>query len=506
MMPNRGKAKGDYCQACDVLYSDTRRPRVLNCGHSLCSSCLTSKITTKVLSCPFCSAEFRAASLADIPINYSLESCISAIRKMRPSLAPEATQPEQRSFNVQELIDYQKQSAQDLLLSSKDLAEDLTKYRDFLNKNLKEHEEARRMIQDRADEHRTISHRLHLEQGSVMEEKKKLDTLIEKLRGVLRKLDNIYLDDEVAAGMTSVTNLYRELASSVDSCQEDYPDFEINIFRKVLASSMNIIYGEDFEYVKGGAYVRQCPFEDPRIMEKLKMCRIECIVKVDNLKSDVETWKERIRRYKLVAVSWDEGRRRMAYIKKKDDKIYLDCLYDGFPHPGNYVITHKEILTCVKSDPTVVFLEITWDYETKGRIHIELCPDNPLAQHFKGLCTGELGPTYLKMKLNNVVHPGSVAERITSGPCKGSFFHGDISQDTLGFNSAMYKCQADQGIIWMDTSLSFSILTGVGRGCIYNNVFGQVTDGLDLLLSSAKRIKQGLCEVAINNIGVILDI
>ncbi|XP_064105664.1 uncharacterized protein LOC135215150 [Macrobrachium nipponense] len=501
-----GNEKSYYCHSCHRLYSDTTRPRILNCGHSLCCECITYKIETQRLSCRLCSTKFRATSVTDIPVNYSLENCLSAIKKLRSGLAPEPLITEKDSHSVQELIDYQKQSTQDLILSSKDLVEDLTKYLNFLHENMNKHKEIRRMIQSRAQFHMKISKRMDSHQYDVMEAKKKLDALTEKLSGGLPKLDNAYSNDDVAAAMNWVTDTYRELGNCVDSYRGDYPKIEMNLYQKLLMMSMNVLYMEDFESVKEDMCMHQCPFVDPSIMAKLNMCIIEGFVTVDNFKSNVETWKERI--WKLIAASWDNGQMRVAYLSKDEDKIYLNCLSESFSCCEKYVIKHKDILTCVKSDPTVVFLELAWDNVRKGiiRILIEMYSDTPMAQHFKGLCTGELGPTFLKKKLNNVVYPNSVTERIISGPCKGSFFHGDISQDTLGFNSAVYKRQANQGIVWMDTNLSFSILTGVGRGCMYNNVFGRVTDGLDLLIDAAEYIRKGLGKVEIFNSGVVLEI
>ncbi|XP_068201848.1 uncharacterized protein [Palaemon carinicauda] len=440
-----GREKSNGCGSCDLPYSDTRRPHVLYCGHSLCTYCLNMSITFKNLFCHICSTRFKASSASDISINYSLENCISVMRRMEFGKTLES-QSEDESHHIKKLIDYQKSSAQDLILSSKNLIEDLKTYHSYLHKNTKEHKEIVTMIQERAEFHNYIESRMMLEQDEAIQGKEEVDAHIKKLESTLPELNSASSNKEVAAAVARVTETYSELARLLEQYQMGYPHPEMPSFQRVLMRSMNILYMEDFDYVKGNAHIHRCPYDDASISDKLAICNIE----------------------------------------------------DFF--------THKEILTCMKNDPTIVFLTLAWEGLRKGRILIKLFPGSPLAQHFKDLCAGELGPTYLRKNFSQIIDPESATERVKCEPCQGNFLSGNILQDTLCFNEEVHKHNADQGIIWMDSKFSFCILVGSGHQCTYNNVFGQVQDGISLLEDSAERIKNNLGGVEIIDTGVCLEI
>lgn len=65
------------CLICFGVYDkDRRRPRVLPCGHSLCSCCITNMIICCSITCPSCRAQHEITNTEHVPINYDLEKLI----------------------------------------------------------------------------------------------------------------------------------------------------------------------------------------------------------------------------------------------------------------------------------------------------------------------------------------------------------------------------------------------------------------------------------------------
>ncbi|XP_063850013.1 tripartite motif-containing protein 5-like [Scylla paramamosain] len=67
------------CYVCFTIFStdENHRPRILPCGHSFCSSCITSLLqqgTVGCISCLICHAQHAAPNAAHFPINYDAES------------------------------------------------------------------------------------------------------------------------------------------------------------------------------------------------------------------------------------------------------------------------------------------------------------------------------------------------------------------------------------------------------------------------------------------------
>lgn len=59
------------CPMCDVIYSEDNVPRNLTCGHSLCTVCASTCLTSQK-SCPECNEKQYATEASDLPVNYPL--------------------------------------------------------------------------------------------------------------------------------------------------------------------------------------------------------------------------------------------------------------------------------------------------------------------------------------------------------------------------------------------------------------------------------------------------
>ncbi|XP_063587887.1 RING finger protein 224-like [Penaeus indicus] len=59
------------CTVCQERFSDTRTPRQLTCGHSICSPCVRGVIDND-RRCPECRRTFDATNPDDLAVNYQL--------------------------------------------------------------------------------------------------------------------------------------------------------------------------------------------------------------------------------------------------------------------------------------------------------------------------------------------------------------------------------------------------------------------------------------------------
>nr|XP_053651679.1 uncharacterized protein LOC128701782 [Cherax quadricarinatus] len=72
--------KVSHCKICFSVYDfDTRRSRVLPCGHTFCSSCIHDIIRSKsgCLTCPNCRSEHTLTSASELKPNYTVEEMYS---------------------------------------------------------------------------------------------------------------------------------------------------------------------------------------------------------------------------------------------------------------------------------------------------------------------------------------------------------------------------------------------------------------------------------------------
>ncbi|KAG7174764.1 postreplication repair E3 ubiquitin-protein ligase rad18-like [Homarus americanus] len=65
------QAEDFCCGVCEEQYGDNRPPRILTCGHSLCTFCV-QQIFTRDSRCPECRARITVSKGKDPPVNFEL--------------------------------------------------------------------------------------------------------------------------------------------------------------------------------------------------------------------------------------------------------------------------------------------------------------------------------------------------------------------------------------------------------------------------------------------------
>jgi hypothetical protein len=68
------------CPCCDLFFVDSLRPHLLNCGHQICSECLS--LNKAHYSCLICGWEYNKKDLDDTIINYINDEAIHKLSQM----------------------------------------------------------------------------------------------------------------------------------------------------------------------------------------------------------------------------------------------------------------------------------------------------------------------------------------------------------------------------------------------------------------------------------------
>ena len=61
---------------CSICLETFKTPRILPCGHTLCTECLESLMTAEISqrSCPECRKAIPTQGIEEFPVNYALTS------------------------------------------------------------------------------------------------------------------------------------------------------------------------------------------------------------------------------------------------------------------------------------------------------------------------------------------------------------------------------------------------------------------------------------------------
>ncbi|KAK7040238.1 hypothetical protein SK128_020099, partial [Halocaridina rubra] len=172
---------------------------------------------------------------------------------------------------------------------------------------------------------------------------------------------------------------------------------------------------------------------------------------------------------------------------------------------------HSQLNSIISRDAVEVFLDLSWGGSYKGRIHILLSPDTPLARHFKILCTGEAGPTYAGTTLLEVGNKGNTDREWIKGGDYSTSQHTGLTAPLINHRPKIYKRRNTSGavkvVFYVNAGYKiteFKITTGRGNRFNCWPIVGLVQQGLDLLKEAAKQVD--ICSVVIEDSGVILPL
>ncbi|XP_068210773.1 tripartite motif containing 13-like isoform X1 [Palaemon carinicauda] len=507
------------CKLCAETYSESIRPRVLQCGHSYCSGCLENLIKDVKISCPTCMKEHPCVSSSDLPINYDLEQSISDLKRLGGSGQPNKFQPNIRKKTTHRFIAEQVSNAKELLLSTEDMETQLETYSKFLYTYLGDQEELHRKLRNMMKWHESIIKKTKKETQKIAELQEDLKNNHESLIEILPSITN---ECHEAMNRSSADDLAKVLVNMdvlgnmVEKSKLEFPNRELTAWQKGLKSleeMLNVLETLNVteSHRKGDLLLTSIHLDDKlTILEKFTKSKEEASsVTADEMKRNPDFWKKTIASGKVFAVKSSHRSLRFAEMTIEDDKVYLYHLQDRKIPPSAYTIEHSEALRVLDKDSTTAFLDLEWDGSFKGRVHISLSPDTPLAQQFRILCTGDQGPTYAQTKIFQVVNKGQDLEYIWGGDYMSNDGSGNTAlMEGLDLSDPVYKRVGEAGAVWArdgTKSAQFGIITDKGRTIIYSKIFGKVKDGMNVLRSAVERIER-VNDVMVVKCGIILPL
>ncbi|XP_068210781.1 tripartite motif containing 13-like isoform X3 [Palaemon carinicauda] len=447
------------CKLCAETYSESIRPRVLQCGHSYCSGCLENLIKDVKISCPTCMKEHPCVSSSDLPINYDLEQSISDLKRLGGSGQPNKFQPNIRKKTTHRFIAEQVSNAKELLLSTEDMETQLETYSKFLYTYLGDQEELHRKLRNMMKWHESIIKKTKKETQKIAELQEDLKNNHESLIEILPSITN---ECHEAMNRSSADDLAKVLVNMdvlgnmVEKSKLEFPNRELTAWQKGLKSLEEML----------------------NVLETLNVT--ESHRKGDLLLTSIHL----------------------------DDKLTILEKFTKSKEEASSV-THSEALRVLDKDSTTAFLDLEWDGSFKGRVHISLSPDTPLAQQFRILCTGDQGPTYAQTKIFQVVNKGQDLEYIWGGDYMSNDGSGNTAlMEGLDLSDPVYKRVGEAGAVWArdgTKSAQFGIITDKGRTIIYSKIFGKVKDGMNVLRSAVERIER-VNDVMVVKCGIILPL
>lgn len=524
------------CKICMENFTDNIRPRILNCGHSFCTRCLGNFISNGSLMCPMCQLPVEGKSALDFPINFSMEEMIASLKlaqdsgAMGQSLPPPAgslrhsgtasaplQQSEQGMSNLMHnLVLQHKENSKVLARDGKKIQSHLERYKNYLDDKRRDHEHFVVQMMELVDKNSQVIRQIEAERARVCCSQEQGMVCQNRLDGNLANLDVVLTSKDAASTIEELDRCCADLEKWGNSVQSQLPDSKVVACSEAVTEESKAAIEAAYVHLRDnleGISSNALDFTHSSlsVIDKLNRCRGKPTIYVPNLKNKSEFLKRLLRTKRLYAVRWANGKVRSAMLTFIDNKVYLPSLRDGDPPEDAHTIDHETLINSLNTDNVTAFLDLSWGGITRGRIHISLAPDTPLARNFRILCTGDLGKSYLHSRFLEVYKQGySVDECIRAGDYEtNTGSAGAVVIKGSDPKEAVYSRKIATGMVWathkdLDGPMTSQFSIRTGRGSLYWVVgaFGQVIDGIEVVKEAAKL--EDVFGVQITECGVIL--
>ncbi|XP_066961051.1 uncharacterized protein [Macrobrachium rosenbergii] len=297
---------------------------------------------------------------------------------------------------------------------------------------------------------------------------------------------------------------------------------ELNVLVEASVSELNASEGDSLDNNNSARkrLVRQSPIGQNINTSKVTL-----------LQSMIRALEVSLEENPAYAVMQRDGRTFSARISIKDCEdssrpsfVHLHRLEHEVPTNSLRTVKHENLLKSLQRPPVTAFLDLSWEERLQGRVYIELASDTALGQHFKLLCTGELGPSYASSRFLQVVDKGDpVYESVIGGDYEFNNGRGGRPLwNGIDMQEEIYAHKGAEGIVWAAFEVSdgpksaqFGITTGsaidpercrlLGEDVKrYKAVFGEVKSGLHVVREAAEL--PDIKSVTISDCGVVLPI
>ncbi|XP_063849759.1 uncharacterized protein LOC135094001 isoform X2 [Scylla paramamosain] len=511
------------CHLCFINYDKNRkrRPRAFPCGHSSCTSCITSLLeqgTEGHLTCPTCRVQHASPKATHFSINHDLAGLIQQVRRLeeQQQQASEIT-GNQKAPNP---VDAAIKELLDLFVSLHFKLSTMTAQIEQAKSNTSQakHQSLKNQLGEMmADNNEAIRKKAEAEakyQGLLDES----HTIASHLAAVANQLENSVSGREKRAILNVAYSQIREMKRWMKRSEETVAsDTTATFSNTVLKSTHNRIKrmaensgdGEGSACGGGGAsgqvYCSQVTALLERVQHSLKrLATCSFMLTPENLRTMNAGMRQLLEEHKVFGLYKDSKVRCWSSLTLENGWLHLYRLQCHPPPYQSYTIQMAHYL-CAPPSSQLVFLDLAWHGRVQGRVYIHLEMRLPLAKQFLMLCSGQQGPSYAGTSLLCVNKRNSLGEYVKGGDYNNNDGTGGAS--LLPHLQAKYRPSSAPGAVWgpfrfEDPRVAqFAITTTVPRGNL-ERVFGSVEWGMGVVRAAVNAMKKHT--VTVRECGVVI--
>ncbi|KAG7159483.1 uncharacterized protein LOC121877402 [Homarus americanus] len=499
------------CCVCQERYDETRNPRNLGCGHSVCTPCV-QEIINRNRKCPECRRPFYAATASSLPVNYPLlrlSRTLAAINLQREQAVASPT------------------TSGTCILGQSDAGECAAHLSRMVLRCItcKVWVCQECLVMDHVVPPDGTCHILPVDQA--LEEMKK--THMENISTMFLTLQE--LKNEVANQISQLENNKRVHDDTVASLRPIVQG-ELDVVQDLEAKkkeAMDKISEVDC-WVESLRETEGCIVDAATVRElaNAKLAARDCLANVEaRVQQERErqaTFRKTMPRFgpqnlkgvlqmaKTMYVVHEGGdvERRWARVSVHDCLLHLHVLHHTPPPSPALIFSYSSLRTLVPHESPSAFLDLGWEGHTHGRVYLRMLGDTTRGHQFLLLCSGEKGPSYSKTRFFHADRIGEKGEIIRGGDYENNDGTGGAGLVEGVTNGGVYHTEAVPGL------LVGAHANQIGRLGVFGIIlsawplnktdtgFGVVTSGLGTLRSAARHTP--ITDVTVENCGLVIPI
>ncbi|XP_071514144.1 uncharacterized protein [Panulirus ornatus] len=441
------------CGICMVAFdAGFRRPLILSrCGHTFCRLCIKDLATrASDIICPSCRCKYENTDPDSFPINFNIQ-CLAAACKVFPTLTPEMENNGNLCAEHEIRLAFWCNSCEAALCG-----ECLYEAHPRPTHTICRIQEVVEQVKERA---------------RVMAEQSNKDTVVCLGRSLSRTLQDVS-DVQEAAHLLQETGRVNRLAHAAQDLASITSVFEASkaVNQRVATLSAG----------QGGAGGDVASIYIERTLTS---------------------------RPNILALSDSGG---LAPVTVEEKGIHIFSLR---PTSTAYSVAIKlnVLMSCVRKDQPLAFLDIKAGERRLGRLYITLEGTMRRAQQFMALCLGSLGPTYRGTRFDGMSERGLPGEFVRGGDYQGrAGLGGEAVMDNLEWDGQWSKPKAAGQVCGVggEDQKKFGALFAI---CLRDNPedtfrcpFGKVCQGLDVLEVACRH--EPFSKVHVADCGVLIPL
>ncbi|CAL4206440.1 unnamed protein product [Meganyctiphanes norvegica] len=532
------------CSICNNAYNTQEyRPRVLPCGHSYCTTCLSKAFKEGFKSCPTCRKSIHLTTPHNLPINFDLEGATALVRIS----STKVTKSDDIQLPSSELCDPHGEEIQHRCANHKvwlcntcrkahiqhggTVCSVVSKKEALRRRKVNHHKYIDKDIE------KYFQELYHIEQYAerLVEEEMKHDAMINRLESLVlhhrqvksqlqaqqQKIDHILKDAKKKPGEFEA--LKNKLAASTsiqditDICQEALKkglilkEYGKQIRKKAICieyiiSSLKVRVSQNEFMSSGSIQDCQSTYHSPKNMnvkqDMLTLLKFWCTTN-----NRPTSGMKHIFAYTTLN---QQGKELHAPLTVDGGRILLHVLrnMEGNTNQARngFTLPYTSTRELVSVGSAVVFLDLAWPGSQSGRIFIKLIGNTGRCRQFLSLCTGEQGYSYANTSFHYSSNKGRPGEMITAGDYDNKGALPLLPGLTMGRKSQRPITAGLVSGVWDDDDPGENALFGIYVRDDINTKdplgFAHVVEGMDVVRKAAAH--NNIKEVRIIDCGVVL--